>query len=101
MLVLCAAYLNDRLQCLVDRHKLLNLLASTIDFLAGLASLSLACRLNCSTLKNIRLALVQDSAWYNAGLAMGIAVVAPHTQTLNHTLDAAAFKQFRAETTNG
>ena len=78
MLVLCVAYLNEHLRCLVDRHKLLDLLASTIDFLAGLASLSPACRRDCSTLKNIRLALVQTSAWYNAGL------IVPHRQTLDH-----------------
>jgi hypothetical protein len=85
-LVLCATYLNDRLQCLIDRGNLLDLLGSTIDFLEMLASISRACSHNCSILKNFRLTLVQSSVWYDAGLTMANATVdrdAGHEQTLD------------------
>jgi hypothetical protein len=73
MLVLCATYLDYRLQCLVDRHRLLDLLAGTITFLERLASFSATCRYNCSTLKSIRVAFLRSSGWYLAGLTMASA----------------------------
>jgi hypothetical protein len=91
MLVLCATYLNDRLQCLIDRENLLRLLGSTIDFLEELSSFSSTCSHNCSILKNERLALVRSPVWYNAGSFMANATVDPdsgHEKTLNCTFRA-------------
>jgi hypothetical protein len=70
MLVLCITYLDHHLQHLVDRRSLFDMLASTIDFLEELAPVSATFRYGCSTLKNIRLAVLRSSGWYSAGLVM-------------------------------
>lgn len=57
MLVLCATYLDNRLQCLIDRQYLFYLLSRTITFLKGLTPISTTCRYNCSILENIWLVI--------------------------------------------